>query len=292
MSRYKLKGLQLDEISLVDVPADPNAKITVWKRGASPNDDVSKEKDDRYKDMPPELRERMKKLMNEGMSEEDAYKASMSETAKGGSVMDPKELAAQVEALEGQVADLTKTADTAATELAAFEKAAAEAGLTVEKSEGGVKLSKAADPEYVEIDGEKVEKSAVHPVILKRLEAQEVELTKMRDEQRNVELAKRGSTELPNLGGTDLAKGKLLQAVSGDEELLKTLKAADAVMAKAMSEMGNNPMDDESSATFKLDKMANDYAAAHKVSFESAYAEVSKAGEGYDLWKRAQTETA
>jgi hypothetical protein len=290
MTKYKLKGLQLDEISLVDVPADPNAKITVWKRSDKPKDDHEKMRD-RYKDMPPELRERMKKLMDDDMSEEDAYKAVMNETAKGGSVMDPKELATKVEALEGQVTDLSKKAETAEAQLAAFEKAATEAGFTVDKSDDGVTLTKAADPEYVEIDGERVEKSAVHPAILKRLEKQEVELAKMRREQKEVEFAKRGASELPNLAGTDVAKGKLLEAVEGDEELLKTLKAADAVMAKAMSEMGHTPMDDESSATFKLDKMARDHMTAHSTSFEVAYAEVSKAGEGYTLWKQAQTES-
>lgn len=206
-------------------------------------------------------------------------------TEKGGHDMDPQELADKLEALEGQVDDLTKRAEAAEAEKAALEKAADEAGFDIEEG----KLAKRADPEYVEIEGEKFEKSAIPATILKALETKEVELAKAKAEQEEVTLAKRGAAELPNLRGSDLAKGKLLSMID-DDEIISALKAADAAMKKQMEEIGANPLNDEASATFRLNKMANDYAGEHKVPFETAFAEVTKSGEGRNLMTEARSE--
>ena len=201
--------------------------------------------------------------------------------------MDPQELAEKLEALEGQVNDLTKRAEGAEAELDGFKKAADEAGFDVEEG----KLTKRADPEYVEVDGERFEKAAVPATILKALEDKEAELAKAKAEQEEVALAKRGAEELPHLAGTDVAKGKLLKSVEDDEEVLKALKAADAALKKQMEEIGANPLNDEASATFRLNKMANDYADEHNVPFETAFAEVTKPGkEGASLMAEARAE--
>lgn len=278
MKPHMLKNIMLDEISLVDVPANSEAKITLFKRG-----DTMKEEE-----MSEAQKAKMKEMMDKGYSKEDAMKMSVNgeKTEKGGHNMDPEELAKKLEALEGQVDDLTKRAEGAEAEKAELEKQAEEAGFEVEEG----KLTKRADPEYVEIDGEKVEKSAVPAPILKRIEDQQAEITKMREEREEVEFAKRGASELPNLAGTDVAKGKLLKAVEADEEVMKALKAADAALKKQMEEIGASPLNDEASATFRLNKMANDYASEHKVPFESAFAEVTKAGDGAKLMAEARSE--
>lgn len=201
--------------------------------------------------------------------------------------MDPQELAEKLEALEGQVADLTKRAEGAEAELADLKKNADEAGFDI--NEDGT-LTKRAEPEFIEVDGERLEKAAVPAVILKALEAKEAELAKAKAEQQEVALAKRGAEVLPHLAGTDLAKGKLLAAVEGDEEVLTALKAADSALKKQMEELGANPLNDEASATFRLNKMANDYAGEHKVPFETAFAEVTKSGEGAKLMAEARSE--
>jgi hypothetical protein len=270
----KLKNIVLDEISGVDVPADPNAKITLFKRGEPMTDDMTDAQ-----------KAAMKEYMDKGYSQEEAMKMCMSETKKGGD-MDPQELAEKLEALEGQVADLTKRAEEAEAAVAALEKAADEAGFDI--AEG--KLTKRADPEYIEVDGERFEKAAVPAAILKALEAKEAELAKAKAEQAEVALAKRGATELPHLAGTDLAKGKLLEAIGDDTDVLGALKAADAALAKAMQEIGSNPLNDEASATFRLNKMASDFASEHKVPFETAFAEVTKSGEGARLMAESRTE--
>ena len=272
----KLKNIKLTEISGVDIPADPNAKITLFKRGEPMKDE----------DMSDAMKAKMKEYMDKGYSQEDAMKMCMGEkTEKGGHDMDPQELADKLEALEGQVDDLTKRAEAAEAEKASLEKAADEAGFDIEEG----KLAKRADPEYVEIEGEKFEKSAIPATILKALETKEVELAKAKAEQEEVTLAKRGAAELPNLRGSDLAKGKLLSMID-DDEIISALKAADAAMKKQMEEIGANPLNDEASATFRLNKMANDYAGEHKVPFETAFAEVTKSSEGRDLMTEARSE--
>lgn len=242
----KLKSIILYEISGVDVPADPNARIVLMKRATME-----------------ELREK----------------------PKGGD-MDPQELAKQLKVLEGQVADLTKRAETAETVISTMKAAAEKAGLDV-ADDGS--MTKRADPEYIEIDGEKVEKSAVPAPILKRLEAQQAEIEKMAERQRNADLAKRGSTELPNMAGSDLAKGRLLDLIGDDKDLLETLKAADAAVKFHTEEIGST-MVDETSAHARLTKMATDYAAEKGVPFETAFAEVTKAGIGRDLMNEARKE--
>jgi hypothetical protein len=122
--------------------------------------------------------------MDKGYSEEDAMKMCMGEkTEKGGRDMDPQELAEKLEALEGQVNDLTKRAEGAEAELADLKKNADEAGFDIDEQG---KLTKRADPEYIEVEGERLEKSAVPAVILKALEAKEAEMANDYAKENNV----------------------------------------------------------------------------------------------------------
>jgi hypothetical protein len=272
--KYRLKGIVLDELSVVDRGANPGAKIALYKRQGDLMDDMTDGQ-----------KAKMKEYMDKGYSQEDAMKMCMTETKKGGE-MDPQELAEKLEALEGQVADLTKRAEGAEAAKADLEKAAGEAGFDI--LEG--KLEKRADPEYVEVAGEKVEKSAIPAAVLKALEAQAEEVAVMKAKEAEVALAKRGAEELPHLAGTDLAKGKLLEAIGDNADILGSLKAADAAVAKSMEEIGSNPLNDEASASFRLNKMATEFAGEHKVPFESAFAEVTRSGEGLRLMNESRTE--
>jgi len=278
---HKLSGIVLSEISLVDVPANAGATIALWKRA---------EKEPGM-NMSPAQKTYMEKLMADGMGEDEAKKAAMKEPMKKGADMDQKDLATQIEALKGQIATLTKRADTADAATAMIEKAAQDAGFTVTKTDTGVTVAKAADPEYVEINGQKVEKSSVPAPLLEMVLKQGAELTAMRATQHDAALAKRGATELPNLAGTDLVKGKMLEAADANAEMLTALKAADAAMAKSMTELGQSPLADEGSATFKLDKMARAHAAEKSVPYEAAYAAVTATGDGAALYTRAIAES-
>lgn len=255
---YKLEDVELSEISSVPAGANQHAAVVLFK-SLGYNPDVKSENSDL--------------------------------TEKGDGSVTVEELTKKLEDLQSQVTDLTEKANMAedekkkAEEMAAnMKKAAEEAGFIVE----GDTITKAADPEYVEIDGEKVEKSLVPAPVLKAIEKQAEAIAKMEKAAQEVELAKAGATELPNLAGTDLAKGKLLAAVAGDEELLKGLKAADAAMASQYVEKGTAEVD-EASPTHKLNELAKAHASAQNVSFETAYAEVTKAGPGAALLAELRT---
>lgn len=207
--------------------------------------------------------------------------------------MTVEELTKRLEDLQAQVTDLTKRAEDAETAKAAAETAVSE--LTKSAEDAGLdvadgKIVKRADPEYVEIDGEKVEKSLVPAPVLKALEKAAKDIADMQKRAEEVDLAKRGETELPYLAGTALAKGRLLKSIDGDAELVAALKAANEAMKGNYEEKGEGKMDDDmSDPAKKLDRMAADYATEKGVSKEIAFAEVTKSGEGYDLLRKMRT---
>jgi hypothetical protein len=253
MTTYELSDLDLVEISAVDTPANQHAAVVLFKRVASES--------------------------------HSGYTNPVNPKTEGDGSVTVEELTKKLEGFQTQVADLTKAAadataakDAAEAALAALTKSADEAGVDVKDG----KIVKRADPEFVEIDGEKVEKALVPAPILKAIEKQAAEIAKMQAKAEEVELAKRGDAELPNLAGTSLAKGRLLKAVEGDAELLKALKAADAAMASAYTEKGTAALD-ENSPEAKLEALAKAHAAAQNVSYYTAYAEVTKSGAGADL---------
>jgi len=257
---YDLEDVDILELSLVDTPANQHASVVLFKRsGYNP----------------------VVKPENTG------------EIGKGDGSVTVEELTKKLEALQAQVTDLTKKASDAE---AARDAAVAVADTLVKSAEdAGVdivdgKIAKRADPEYVDIDGERVEKALVPAPLLKALEKQAAEIAKMKEKAEEVELAKRGATELPNLAGTPIAKGRLLAAVGKDDDLLKALKAADAAMAAHYVEKGHGNVHDEASPAYRLEQLAKAYAAAQNVTFEMAYADVTKAGPGYELLAQMRSE--
>lgn len=293
-SKHALSMLKLDEISLVDNPANPGARVAVWKRGDPMADKAI------YGDMTDEEKRKMRDMMDKGMSEDDAMKSVMrmrKEAGESGETdhdqednMDVSELEKKLGELESQVAALSKAN-------ASLEKAATEAGYDVTKADdGSIKVEKKAEAEYIDIDGEKVLKSDVPAPLLKRIEKQAADLADLRKRQEMEDLRKRADEEIPNLKGTPDERGALLKAVDGiaDEAVRKSvkeaLKAADASVKAVFAEVGKSAADDESSATFKLNKMAEDYAKEHKTSFEVGFSEVTKSGEGRKLLVESESE--
>jgi hypothetical protein len=253
MKPYDLEDVEILELSLVDNPANQHASVVLCKSsGYNP----------------------VVKPETEG------------KTAKGDRSVTVEELTQKLEALQTQVADLTKKAADAEAAAETLTKSAEEAGLDIEDG----KIVKRADPEYVEIDGEKVEKALVPAAVLRAIEKQAADIAKMKREAEEVELAKRGAAELPNLAGTDLTKGRLLALVAKDEELLKSLKAADAAMGEQTVEKGHTGTEDHASASYKLDQLAKAHAEAQGVTYHIAYAEVTKSGIGADLLVQIRNE--
>ena len=204
--------------------------------------------------------------------------------------MTPEELEKKLGDLETQVDTITKERDAEKAEREAMTKAAEDAGLTVTKADDGtVSLEKAAEPEYIEVNGEKLEKSAVPEPLLKQIEADRARLKKMEQEREAETLAKRAESELPNLKGTAEEKGALIKAVDSIEDesvrksISETLKAADAATSKMFSEVGKSAADDEDSATYKLNKMASDIAEKEGLTFHQGFVKAVDTTEGRKL---------
>lgn len=131
-----LKELKLTELSLVDRPANPEAYAPVFKAD-SEKGELSKMD---MEDMSAKMKERMKYYMEEkGMSQEDAYKACMSEMEKA---WDENER---------------------------LRKALLDEGFVIKADS----IEKKAPVEYIEVEGEQVAKADIPEPILKRLEAAE-----------------------------------------------------------------------------------------------------------------------
>jgi hypothetical protein len=241
---YELEDIELLELSLVDNPANQHAAVVLFKNLGY---------------------ETPVKPESAGTTERGEGPVTVEELTK--SLADQKTQAAE---LTKAAAEATAKAAAAEAALAAMTKSATDAGLDVKDG----LIVKRADPEFVMVGGEKVEKSLVPAPVLKALEQAAADIAKMQAQAEEVTLAKRGTDELPNLAGTPLAKGRLL-----------ALKAADAAMASTFVEKGHSRVEDEASPEYRLDQMAKAYQTANNVPYETAYAAVVKTNDGRALYK-------
>jgi len=227
------------------------------------------------------MRENVESFMSEVRSMlSDTEKAGMTGDDDGGPAMTPDELAKRLEEMESEVSTLKADKETVEGERDALAKALDDAGYDVE----GTDVTKRAEPEYIEMDGEKVLKSAVPAPLLKRLE-------KLEGDAEAEALSKRANSELPNLAGDTTAKGALLKAVDGisdeatRESVVTALKAADAAVKQSFIEKGQTATGeaDANDPSQKLDQLAKSYASENGVPYESAYAQVVSTPEGREL---------
>ena len=255
MTTYELTDIDLMEVSAVTAGANQHATVVLFK--------------------------------NLGF-ESPVKPKSVGTTERGEGPVTVEELTKSLADQKTQTADLTKAADEATAKaaaaeaaLAALTKSATDAGLDVQDG----KIVKRDAPEMVMIDGEAVEKSLVPAPVLKALEKAAANIAKMQAQAEEATLAKRGETELPNIAGTPLAKGRLLALAEKDADVLKALKAADAAMASTFVEKGHSRVEDEASSEYRLDQMTKAYQTAHSVPYETAYAAVVQTNDGRALYK-------
>ena len=249
-----LKNLHLEELSLVDRPANAQAMVSLFKRDNS-EEEVTK--------MTEEMEAKVKAYMEEkgcGRSEamksfgyDEAEKAEetpaeeveVEETAKAEEV---NPLEAEVEALKAEIEELNKSAS----------------------------LEKADD--MLEVSGEMVSKSDIPAPVLKALEAAAIE-------KADIALTKRAEEALPHF---DLAVAKsLVEKFSDSEEIMVALKAADSAFEASMQEFGKSDVDGEfASSQDKLDALVKSYMDDNqlkKSEYAKAYAQVAKTDEGKSL---------
>ena len=242
----ELLDLELDEVSLVDSPANKSATVALFKRETPMEDEIQTEDEllKAYND---------KEMGKEDDMMEDDDEEEMMEGKKPARKSYKAEcelLKSEVEALKAQIEELSKKDE------------------AVEKAD-----------EMIEIDGEKVSKSAIPAPVLKKLE--EVEKARAAEE-----LRKRADEVLPNFKGTADQRGKLLKSIGDDQELLEMLRAADKLFEGMMSEVGKSDADgDFGSAQAKLEAMAKAYSAEKGMTYQQGYAAVIKTAEGKALLK-------
>ena len=257
-----LKQLELEELSLVDRPANAQAMVSLFKRDNSDEEEMTETLEKMGYD-----EDKLKAYMEKNScSREEAMKALN---------MDEKEEMEKSEEVEIDETDVAQAEiDTLKAENERLRKSLIEAGYVI-KAES---IEKKAEPEYLEYNGEQVNKADIPAVILKALEEAEVA-------KADAELTKSATESLPHFD-VDVAKS-LVAKHADDEAVMNVLKAADSVFAGKMEEVGKSDADGEfASAADALDAMVKSYMDDNqmkKSEYAKAYAAVAKTDDGKAL---------
>ena len=247
-----LLDLELDELSLVDRPANQAATICLIKRDNTMN-----------------LEERKAYYMDKGMSEDEALKKAKEDTKKA---EEPEVSKSEEEVDQGDL--FLAEVDALKAEVSRLSKALEDNGFAVTEET----VAKAVEPEYIEVEGEQIAKSDIPAPVLKALEEAAIE-------KRMVELRKQAEEILPNFDNEIAAS--LLAHVAKDDAIVEALKAADAAMGASMSEIGEASVKaDMLSSSDKLDALVKSYMDENnlaKSGYAKAYAAVAKTDEGKAL---------
>lgn len=252
----ELKKLTLTELSLVDRPANPLAMAPIFKADTSKGENME-DKD--------KMEDKIKAYMKEkSCSREEAMKAL-------GMKKSDEDFEAEVEALK---ADLDK----AKAENEALRKSLLDEGYKI-TAEG---VEKKAPEEFIEVEGEQINKADIPAPILKRLEEAEIE-------KAEAAISKRCKEQMPNI--SEEHARVLLKAHDdlGEEEAKKFaefMQALDNLFDEMTEEVGKSAAEGEmTDPNEKLDALAKAYAAEHETTFAKAYAAVVKTDEGKALTK-------
>lgn len=262
-NKYTINRVKLDELSLVDEPANQHAIAVLLKnKKARRNADGSFQKSD-----------------------------------EGAEIMDIEELQARLAEAEAEVQKQRERADLAEANVGAFEAAIDKDAFEVTKSaEGKVEIAKRKVEDTIEIDGEHIAKSLIPAPVLKRLEAAQNEADELRKAKEMEDLRKSAEEAFPNLAGTAEQKTALMKSLNALDEndrdaVMKSLKAADEAMKKMCAEVGDSSgAGGSGTATEELDQMAKKYASENGVTFSEAFSEVTKSGKGRELFVKSRSE--
>jgi hypothetical protein len=267
--------LHLEELSLVDRPANAQAMVSLFKRDNS-DEDITK--------MNEEMEAKVKAYMEDkACGKEEAMKALGYDMEKAeGDVAEEAEIA--VEAPEAELIDIEALkADIVrfTAENEKLRKGLIDAGFVITAEA----IEKKAEVEMMDIEGEMVVKSDIPAPVLKALEAADVAKREHEIEKADIELTKRAGETLPHFA-TDVAKS-LVAKFYEDEAIMEALKAADAAFEAAMQEFGKSDVDGEfATSADKLDTLVKSYMDKNqlkKSEFAKAYAAVAKTDAGKAL---------
>lgn len=257
-----LKNLHLEELSLVDRPANAQAMVSLFKRDNS-FEGINK--------MNEEMETKVAAYMKDkGCGRADAMKALGYDMEKAEEVTEEvaeKSEAEEVNPLEAEVETLKAENET-------LRKGLIDNGYVITADA----IEKKAEVEMMDIEGEMVVKSDIPAPVLKALEAAALE-------KADVALTKSAEEALPNF---DLAVAKsLVEKFAEEEKIMEALKACDASIGASMEEFGKSDVDGEfASSSDKLDSLVKSYMDDNqlkKSEYAKAYAVVAKTDEGKSL---------
>ena len=274
-----LKNLHLEELSLVDRPANAQAMVSLFKRDNS-EEEITK--------MSEEMEAKVKAYMDDkGCGRGEAMKALGMDMEKADEVVTEEvaeKAATEVEATESPEIDveaLKADFDRLSAENQHLRKGLIDNGYVIRADS----IEKKAEEEMMDIDGEMVAKSDIPAPVLKALEAAAVAKREHELEKADLELTKSADEVLPHFE-TGAAK-TLLKSFSEDEAIMVMLKAADAAFEASMQEFGKSDVDGEfATSADKLDALVKSYMDENqlkKSEFAKAYAAVAKTDEGKAL---------
>ena len=253
-----LKQLELEELSLVDRPANAQAMVSLYKRDNSEGETMENE----VEKMSDDMKAKLKPYMDKGMSEDEAMKMYNMDMKK-----DLQGPATEVDTLKADLEALQAEADR-------LSKALEEAGYIVKADA----IEKMVEPEFVTYGDEQINKADIPAPILKALEEAEVA-------KADAILVKKAEAELPHFD-LEVAKA-LVSKFEAEETVMQALKAADKVFDESMTELGKSDADGEfSTAADKLDALVKSYMDTNKMKKSEhalAYAAIAKTDEGKAL---------
>ena len=271
-----LKNLHLEELSLVDRPANAQAMVSLFKRDNS-EEEITKMNED--------MEAKVKAYMDDkGCGRGEAMKALGYDMEKADEAVEEVAEKSDLEAVEAPEVDveaLKADFDRLSAENQHLRKGLIDNGYVIRADS----IEKKAEEEMMDIDGEMVAKSDIPAPVLKALEAAAVAKREHEIEKADLELTKKAEEVLPHFE-TGAAKS-LLKSFSEDEAIMVMLKAADAAFAASMQEFGKSDVDGEfATSADKLDALVKSYMDENqlkKSEFAKAYAAVAKTDEGKAL---------
>jgi len=251
----ELLDLELDEVSLVDSPANKSATVALFKRDST----MRKKKTEEVQNTEVSTDVEKGVCIEIEIKSPEEEMAEMQMEASVEKTEDSENIDKNAEPdMESQIAFLTSEVERLTKALEAKEE--------VEKAD-----------ELIDFGGEMVAKSSIPMPVLKKLE-------EVQKAQEAAELRKRAEEVLPNFKGTSDQRGKLLKSIGDDAELLALLKSADAAFAGLFQEVGKTDAEsDFQEPQDKLNALVKARQEEKKEDFYKAYAAVTKTAEGKAL---------
>lgn len=307
-SASNLIDMMIDEISLVDKGANPEAHVAFFKREQTPfsPDDavgsIGNVENPKRREWASFANAAYRSQLEAGKSEAEAKRIAR-QTAneqfeKGVSKMDIEELKKALEDAHTQNQELTTLANMSDMEKAFMDKMGDDDKkrfMNLSKEDRMKEMEKAGMKKLAKEDVQKqlddIEKrlSEKDDVIAKQSES----IEKMQEENEMLKLQKRAEKELDGISGDVEKKAKLLKALESIEdedvrkmafENIKKSASAGEAFCKSQGDEGtgsDNPND-------ILEKRAVDMAADEKITKQQAYAKLMASPEGAKLYNAAK----